>query len=177
MICHGSLGGDMSFSDFYNSIASPELKAVARHWNEIRGSRPIPAWTDIHPRAITRQLPIIWSYTYDLEADLFTGRLAGEEIKCIFGSSFRDVPMTALYPSDYFTALFDRSKHVVREPAFFHGAGHVFRHLGRAEVGERIIMPFAPTEALGGGIWGATYYPHRVGKSRPEVDLSEEAET
>jgi hypothetical protein len=33
----------MSFSDFYNAIASPNLKAVARHWNEIKGDRPMPA--------------------------------------------------------------------------------------------------------------------------------------
>jgi hypothetical protein len=26
----------MSFFDFYNAIASPDLKAVARHWNDVK---------------------------------------------------------------------------------------------------------------------------------------------
>jgi hypothetical protein len=63
------------------------------------------------------------------------------------------------------------------KPAFFHGVGLVFRHLGRSGIGERIIMPFAPTQTLGGGIWGATDYPHRIGKSDSEVDFSGEVET
>jgi hypothetical protein len=60
----------------------------------------------VNPRAIKRQLHIIWSYTYDLETDSFVGHLAGEEIKNVFSSNFRDVPMSELYPSEDFTALF-----------------------------------------------------------------------
>jgi hypothetical protein len=167
----------MSFLEFYNAIASPDLKAVARHWNEARGDHPMPAWIDVNPRAIKKQLHIIWSYTYDLETNAFIGRLAGEEIKSIFGSSFRNVPMSELYPNEDFATLFARSKRVMNEPAFFHGAGLVFCHLGCAETGERIIMPFAPTEALGRGIWGATDYPRRMEKRRSEVDFGAEVET
>jgi hypothetical protein len=45
----------MSFSDFYNSIASPELKAVARHWNEIKGS---PADTFFRKRSGKSRLDV-----------------------------------------------------------------------------------------------------------------------
>jgi hypothetical protein len=167
----------MGFPDFYNAIVSPDLKAVARHWNEVKGDRPMPAWNDINPRTIKRQLHVIWSYTYDTETGSFIGRLAGEEIKSIFGRNFRDVPMSELYPIDDFARLFTRSKRVMSEPTFFHGTGLVFRHLRRTGIGERVIMPFAPTEALGGGVWGATDYPHRIGESHSEVDFSGEVES
>ena len=85
--------------------------------------------------------------------------------------------MSELYPTKDFTALFARSKRVISEPAFFHGAGPVFRHLGRVVVGERIIMPFAPTEALGEGIWGATDCPHRFEESHLAAGFGEEVET
>jgi hypothetical protein len=167
----------MSFSDFYNAIASPDLKTVARHWEEARGACSMPRWIDINPRAIKGQLHIIWSYAYDSETGSFIGRLAGEEIKNILGSNFRDVPMSELYPAGDFVNLFARSKRVISEPAFFHGVGLVFRHLGRTQVGERIIMPLAPTEALGGGIFGATDYPRKLENGRVEVDFGAEVET
>jgi hypothetical protein len=134
----------MNFLDFYNAITSPDLKAVASHWNEARGDRPMPRWIDINPRAIKKQLHIIWSYTYDSGTDSFIGRLAGEEIKNVFGSHFRDV--SELYPTEDFPDLFARSKRVMSEPAFFHGAGMVFRHLGRIQIGATAFMDFAAAD-------------------------------
>jgi len=43
--------------------------------------------------------------------------------------------------------------------------------------GERIIMPFAPTETVGGGILGATTFPRGMGNERPAFDFVEENET
>jgi len=110
---------NMSFSGFYDAIASPDLKAVAQHWNEARDTRSIPAWTDISPKRIAAQLPMTWSYTYEPQSDSFTGRLAGAHIDSIFGGNFRGVPMSELYPSESLPILFARSKRVITEPASF----------------------------------------------------------
>jgi hypothetical protein len=128
-------------------------------------------------RGPSRDSFISFGRTCTSETDSFIGRVAGEEIKSIFGSNFRNVPMSELYPTESLATLSARSKRVMSEPAFFHGSGLVFRHLRRTKIGERIIVPFAPTAALGGGIWGATEYPCRVGKSSPEVELSGDVET
>ena len=68
----------MSFTEFEKSIGSIALKDLASHWNDARGNRTMPAWSDLKPRHIVKALPIIWVYTYDVKTDAFTGRLAGE---------------------------------------------------------------------------------------------------
>ena len=148
----------MSFEAFELAIVSPALKTVARHWNETRGARVLPGWSDIRPGAIAPQLSIVWSYRYERETDSFIGRLAGERIEAIFGKSMRGLPMKQAYPEDEFPELFARSKRVLQEPSLMRGHGVVFRHLHRYGTGERIIMPLGEDGVTGDGIFGATEY-------------------
>ena len=66
----------MSYAAFEASIVSENLRAVAGHWRTARGQNRLPAWSDIRPSAIAKQLLIVWSYTYDAEQDEFVGRSA-----------------------------------------------------------------------------------------------------
>jgi hypothetical protein len=165
--------GTMSFHDLERAAATPALKAVARHWNDARGSRRMPAWADIKPSAIAAQLAIIWSYKYDRATDTFTGRLAGEKITAIFGKSLRGVSMADVYPPDQYPALFTRSKRVVMEPAFMRGHGLVFRHLGRYGTGERIMLPLADDGEHGDGILGATEYSITAEPTHEQLTVGE----
>src|SRR6202012_3167313 len=54
----------MPFAQFEESIGSVALKNLARNWNEARGDRTMPDWSDIKPSQISNVLPIIWAYTY-----------------------------------------------------------------------------------------------------------------
>ncbi|MDE2134253.1 MAG: PAS domain-containing protein [Alphaproteobacteria bacterium] len=148
----------MSFEAFELAIKSPALKHVARHWAEVRGSRTMPAWSDIRPAQIAGQLTIIWSYTYDRSADAFTGRLAGARIEQKFNRSLKDVPMKELYPEKDYKRLFARAKRVVCGPQLYRGEGMVFQHLNHFGYGERIILPLADDGVHGDGIFGATDY-------------------
>jgi hypothetical protein len=81
-------------TDFEESILSPALKVVAAHWLAARRGRKTPGWAALMSTAIKAQLPIVWSYTYDPDSDLFTGRLAGERVAGLFGNDFRGLPMS-----------------------------------------------------------------------------------
>lgn len=148
----------MSFQDFIQSIASSDLQRVARHWDESRGTRVMPGWNDIRPSKIAAQLPMIWVYQYDREADRFIGRLAGHHIEALFGKSFRGTPMIEIYPPADYSRLFERAKRVTCEPALYRGEGMVFRHIDHLGQGERIMMPLANDGATGDGVFGATVY-------------------
>jgi hypothetical protein len=161
----------MSFRDFEQTIASSELRHVARHWNDRRGSRKLPGWSDIQPSLIAAQLPIIWSYKYDRVSDSFIGRLAGDKIERMFGKSFRGSPMNEIYPKEDFPILFARSKRVVCEPALFRGEGMVFKHIDRLGRGERIILPLADDGVAGDGLLGVTQY--QLVDGVPSADDSE----
>lgn len=148
----------MSFQTFAQAISSPALKQVANHWNEVRGSKLLPAWNAIHPAAIAHQLPLVWSYNYDRASETFTGRLSGDQIDRIFRRNLKGVPMAELYPAGDYRRLFERLKRAVCEPAFFRGEGMVFTHLDRYGHGERIVLPMTTDGATGDGIFGATEY-------------------
>ena len=148
----------MSFQEFLSVVESPDLRQVAQHWNDARGGKKIPAWADIDPAAIARQLRIIWSWKYDRAADRFTGRLAGEEIDAVFGKSMRGADMKEFFKDRSYDVIFARNKKVVAIPCFAHGKGLVFIHAGRYGRGERIILPLADDGVHGDGIIGATVY-------------------
>ena len=148
----------MSFAKFLAAVENPDLRAVAEHWNHARGAKKMPAWSDIDPTAIGPQLPIIWSWKYDRETDLFTGRLAGDEIDAIFGKTMRGADMREFFKDMDYEAIYTRNRRVVTEPCLCHCTGLVLIHFGRYGIGERVVMPLAADGEHGDGVFGATVY-------------------
>ncbi len=148
----------MSFADFERAIQARPLQQFAAHWNEARGGKVMPDWSDLKPSCIAQQLPIIWSYRYDRSQDSFIGRLAGDRIEKVFGKTFRGTPMDELYPPDRFPVMFCRFRRVVREPALYIEEGKVFQLMDHYGLGERIAMPLSSAGVEGDGIVGATVY-------------------
>ncbi len=139
-------------------IKSPALKGVARHWAEARGGRLMPGWNDIRPSRIANHLPVVWAYSYDRASDSFTGRLAGDRIEAVFGKSFRQTPLSEIFPPGQYEDVFLRAKRVINEPAMCRGEGLVFKQLDRYGYGERIILPLASDGVHGDGLLGCTEY-------------------
>jgi hypothetical protein len=150
----------VSFDEFLQRIESPRLRAVATHWNDARGARRMPGWSDIDPAAIARQLPIVWAWIYDRAADRFTGRLAGEEINAAFGKSLRGADMAEFFRDFEYETILQRYRRIVNEPCFFHGEGQVFLHARRVGFGERVILPLAADGETADGLFGATLYAY-----------------
>ncbi len=148
----------MAFDELLRRISDGALRDVAIHWNEARGQRRMPGWSDISPRAIARHLPLIWSWKYDALTDLFVGRLAGEEIVQAFGENLRGKTAEEFFKDRGGEAVIARHRRVVTEPACYHGQGAVFSHARRIVTGERIILPLAEDGEKGDGILGATIY-------------------
>jgi len=148
----------MSFADFSASIVSPDLQRIARHWNEARGTRVMPAWGDLRPGTIAAQLPLVWSYRYDAQEKEFIGRLAGDAIARIFGQNFRGARLTELEAKIDVTFLSARFRKVIEGPMLFRSDGDVFHQTDRHGYGERIIMPLSDSGGTPDGIFGATRY-------------------
>jgi hypothetical protein len=148
----------MDFAAFQAAIVSPALRRVAGHWRDARGDRAMPAWEDINPSAIKAQLPIVWSHVYDLVERTFTGRMSGDKITAMFDRNFRGVLMSDLMPTSDFGWAYALNKRVVTEPALYRGEGHIFKHLDRRGIGERIVLPLSSEGGVGDGVFGATEY-------------------
>jgi len=161
----------LSFPAFLQAIQAPGLRRVAQHWNAARGPKRMPAWSDINPKDIAAELPMVWAYRYDAATGEFIGRLSGERIAEIFGRNLRGHSMREIYPARDYDRLLARSKRLIAEPAFYHAVGVVFQHIDRFGKGERIMMPLADDGVTGDGIFGATLYLAQPGA--PEDDSGE----
>jgi hypothetical protein len=159
----------MSFHDFLASIQHPRLLVIAEHWARVRGDKLMPAWGDLDATELRRNLTIVWAWKYDRATDLFTGRLAGEEINEAFGKSLRGADMKEFFKDFDYESIFARHKRVVTEPCCAHGVGRVFAHAHRVGLGERIIMPLADDGVQGDGLFGATLYEPRPSQWDPDT--------
>jgi hypothetical protein len=148
----------MTFAAFEKSILSSDLRRVALHWNEARGPKALPSWSDIKPPAIARQLTLVWSYIYDPIAGDFVGRLGGESVTRMIGRNLKGVRMAELGPVLNYERLFGWANRVMTEPALLRARGIVFHQRDRHGLGERIIMPLANDGISGDGVIGATDY-------------------
>ena len=149
--------GGMNTLEFCQPIESPALRAVALHWHEVRGTKKMPSWEDLRPKAIAPYLELVWSYKFDAAYGDFIGRLAGNRIAQAYGKSFQGLKLaqahTAAERYIVTRALFLR---VISEPAIFRGTGHIFQRKGEFASGERIMLPLSSNGAEGDGIFGAT---------------------
>lgn len=148
----------MSFGAFHDSIESADLRAVANQWERARGSQPFPAWSDINPSAISRQLKVVWAYSYDAVLGEFVGRLGGDVITQIFGRNLRGLRLSDLGHRINAGLAVMRSKRVMTEPALFRGRGRIVDSNGYQGFAERIVMPLSDNGVIADGIFGATEY-------------------
>jgi hypothetical protein len=165
----------MSLERFEQSIESPALRKVVRHWADVRGGRRMPGWDDLKPQAIKEQLPIIWAWRFDARAREFIGRLAGERIEQVFALSIRGRSMSDVFAQHDYAMAYERHLRVVQEPAFFRGHGLIYRHMDRFDIGERIIMPLAQDGQHADGLLGATEFQSSFGV--PPADTPNDAES
>jgi hypothetical protein len=145
-------------SEFIALISTPSLKAVAAHWDAVRGTRRMPSWEDLQPKAIGSQLAIAWSLKYDRADGSFTGRLAGDRINRLVGKNFRGLPLAQSQSPASFASMHPLLSRVVREPAAFCGYGMVFRQADRFIKGERIVLPLSSDGREADGLIGATEF-------------------
>ena len=161
----------MSFEQLQDKIESSAVRNVANHWNDARGARPMPAWSDIKPGAIARQLPIIWSWKYNASADSFEGRLSGDKIIEALGGNLRGQDAEDFFKDRGGKSMVDRMRRVVSGPCFFYGKGAVFTHT------KRVVLPLSEDGATADGILGiTTYHAADLSESGDDFPTSEISE-
>lgn len=172
----GLIASAKALDSFAASIRSPNLSAVVAHWTQAKRARAMPSWEQLSPARIAQQLPLIWAYRYDWDADRFSGRLAGEKIRQIFGKNIRGLSLDEIFPPDAVDWTHRLFRRVVQEPALYRSTGAVFSHLKRWGIGERIILPLSSDGIAGDGILGATDYRYPRPSSAGEAEMEVETE-
>ena len=147
----------MGFSEFCQSISSPALRTVALHWEKVRGTKKMPSWEDLRPRAFAPYLPLVWAYKFDAKSQEFIGRLAGDRIARAYGKSFRGLTLAQIHtPQDRYEAARIMLLRVISEPAIFFGRGRIYKLNEEYRSGERIVLPLSSNGLVSDGVFGAT---------------------
>ena len=149
---------ERAFAQFESSIASSDLKEVARYWRGLCSADRLPSWNEIRPAAIKTQLRIIWSYDYDPTLDDFIGRLAGVAITGLMKKQFKGARLSEIRPGDKYPRSLERAKRVLKEPALYRGYGLVYKTDDIGGIGERIVMPLRSAGNVPAGIFGASAF-------------------
>lgn len=147
------------FDAFRSNIRSPALQAIADHWQQARGTRRMPSWSDLRPSSIAPHLTRVWSFKYDRVTGAFTSRLAGNQITFGFGVSFRGTPLQEIHPPQIFEEVQERLTRLVLGPCVYRTFGELFRQGDHVTCGERIVLPLATDWENGDGALGASDYP------------------
>jgi hypothetical protein len=154
-----------SLGDFIESVQSPALQAVLRHWDDARGGQRLPSFDGLRLYELSGQISRMWVYRYDAGTGRFTGRLAGDQITKVFGKNFRNLPLEDAHSAADYLWVHRYLTRVVTEPAIYRSAGNLYRQAGRLIEGERIALPLADNGVQGNGVVGISDYrdPHLEG--------------
>ena len=147
------------------------LRAIADHWHEVRGGRPMPSWSQIRPSSIAPYLTWIWSFRYDRDKDEFTARLAGNHITMGFGKNFRGTRLEDIHRPPALGRVETGLRRLLLTPSLYRSTGKLFRQGDHTEEGERIALPLAADGIHGDGVLAhrtmAPYrHPSRASPSR-----------
>jgi hypothetical protein len=148
----------VGFAAFRNTISSPTLRAIADHWHEARGDRPMPSWSQIRPSSIAPYLTWIWSFRYDRDSDEFTARLAGNHITIGFGKNFRGTRLEDIHHPPALGRVKVGLRRLLLTPSLYRSTGRLFRQGDHTGEGERIALPLAGDGLHGDGVLGASDY-------------------
>ncbi len=148
----------MAAPPFNLPIVDPTLKALYRHWLQVRGDRPMPARRAIDPMAIPEVLPNLFLYTYDPEKNRFYCRLAGEQINLMVGTVCSKRFLDQIFQPQVFKVVHQRYHAIVTRPTILHMHGVVRMANDLKVPGERLVLPLADDGVTGDALVGAAVY-------------------
>src|SRR6185312_6397873 len=164
-------GAPMDFAAFKARIQSPSLRAIAEHWDEVRGKRRMPSWAHLKTSVLEPHMSKIWAFNYDRGSGEFVGRFAGSTIMVGFGKSFLGTPLRELHSPAIFQisqAYFTRT---VNQPACARWSGKLFKIGDLVVEGERICLPMSTAAEHADGVLGASAYDFPVWRTPYTLEL------
>ena len=148
----------MSLAQLTDELTDPKLKTFVSSWDIARGDREVPRWRDLDVAAMKHVLPFVWAWVYDRENDVFTGKLAGEEILSVVGRGLRGAKAHEFYTPAQYQVFYGWTRRVVVDQVGLVISGQVFSFVGSAAVGQRVALPVAVRGERADTILGVTLF-------------------
>jgi hypothetical protein len=147
-----------AFESFVTDMESPALRAIANHWNDVRGDRAMPSWDDLSSSALAMHFELLWGYQFDRQRREFTGKLAGTHIRQWLGPKFCRAKLKDIHPPHVVTEAHAFLAKVVTTPGIGLCSGRLFTIGSHTVTGERLALPLATDGISADGILGVSDY-------------------
>jgi hypothetical protein len=157
----------MALSDLTARLRDPRLQDFVACWHQARGDRLVPRWRDLDVGLMRQLLPYAWAWGYDRASDVFTGKLAGEQILAVLGRGFRGAKAHEFFTPSQRVLVLAQHRKVVLDQVGMVTTGLVFSHADSDATGQRVILPVATrSEHEADTIFGVTLYAFNEGPVR-----------
>jgi hypothetical protein len=157
----------MGLSALISRIVDPRLSEFVACWDEARGERPAPHWRDLDIGGLKRVLANIWAWEYDRASDIWTGKLAGEEIMHVLGRGFRGAKAHEYFQGRQRDLIIGRHKRIVFDTMGMVNTGRVFWHAGSFAMGQRVALPVMTRGDVCDTVLGVTFYKFNAPVTKP----------
>lgn len=144
-----------TIADLKARVASAVLGEVLDYWSSFYDRGIIPAFEDVEPWQIKGALPYLWIWRRD-ETGRFFCRVCGEHVNYIFGRNISGKAIEEVLPAKMAEESQARWLRMIAGPIAHHLLGCVYTYADQEIMGERLILPLAPSKNDQGGVLGVT---------------------
>ena len=147
----------MNLAEFATSIESTALRHVFDCWQAARINHRAPAWAAIDAMSDPLVQDYGWAWRLDAASDQVIAFVMGPRLRAAYGTDAVGQTVHQYYP-EHLRELIDRNmREVIGGPLLHRAHGLIHWRAGRADLGERIILPIRfASEGAPDALLGAT---------------------
>lgn len=145
-----------SIGELRTRVASAVIGEVLDYWSSFFDRGVLPAFDDVEPWRIKAALPYVWIWRRSLDADRFFCRVCGEHVNYIFGRNVSGKAVDEVMPATMAAEAQARWRCLIDGRMAHHLVGCVYHYADQEVMGERLILPLAPSRNDRGGVFGVT---------------------
>ena len=155
----------MNQAEFRALIVDRRLLVLFDFWQQVRGSRAMPDWSDLKPEFFGAALPHVWVWQTDAAGEVRL-RIIGESVMQMMELNLKGKTPYDLYGPDQAPLLVARLKRVMHDPSANFALGEVHAGGQLVGIGQRLGLPYLDRLTGRLGVIGGSVMDRRL-KSDP----------
>ncbi len=155
----------MDQAEFRALILDRRLMLLFDFWQQARGTRAMPDWSDLKPEFFGAALPHIWVWQTDVAGEIRL-RIIGESVMQMMELNLKCRTPYDLYGADQAPLLVERLKRVMHDPSANFAIGEVHADGALVGIGQRLGLPYLDRRTGRLGVIGGSVMDKRL-KSDP----------
>lgn len=151
----------MNQAEFRALIVDRRLLVLFDFWQQVRGARPMPDWSDLKPEFFGAALPHTWVWQTDAAGEVRL-RIIGESVMQMMELNLKGKTPYDLYGPDQAPLLVTRLKRIMHDPSANFAIGEVHAGGALVGIGQRLGLPYLDRRTGRLGVIGGSVMDKRL---------------